>query len=81
MRAKWLALTLLLSFLPNAGWAKNYKVDPDHSSVTFRVRHLFTEVEGRFKQFKGTIDLDPENPDATKVSGGIQAAPPPTTAR
>src|SRR5262245_25601539 len=68
------ALTFAAAALPGACWAKTYNVDADHSSVTFRVRHLFTEVEGRFTQYKGTLTFDPEKPEATKVDGSIQAA-------
>jgi polyisoprenoid-binding protein YceI len=42
--------------------------------VGFSVKHLFTRVQGRFDQFDGTIEFDPANPNATVVSGKIQAA-------
>ncbi len=51
--------------------ATSYKVDPEHTSVTFTVRHLFTRVQGRFDRFEGTIVFDPKNPEKTKVSGSI----------
>jgi len=70
-RRNWLALTFAAASLPGVCWAKTYTVDPDHSSVTFRVRHLFTEVEGRFRQFKGTIVFDPATPETAKVQGTI----------
>ena len=69
----WLALTFAASLAPGVCWAKTYTVDPDHSSVTFRVRHLFTEVEGRFEKFKGTIVFDPAAPETAKVEGTIEA--------
>jgi polyisoprenoid-binding protein YceI len=74
MRTRWLAVALAACVLPSVCWAKTYTVDPDHSSVTFRVRHLFTEVEGRFGQYKGTVVFDPQKPEAAKVTGTIQAA-------
>jgi polyisoprenoid-binding protein YceI len=70
-RRNWLALTFAAASLPGVCWAKTYTVDPDHSSVTFRVRHLFTEVEGRFRQYKGTIVFDPATPETAKVQGTI----------
>ena len=39
-----------------------YKLDPAHSSITFRVRHFFSPVPGNFSKFEGTILYDPENP-------------------
>ncbi|HVM96527.1 MAG TPA: YceI family protein [Candidatus Acidoferrales bacterium] len=60
--------------IPRAGWAKHYKVDPDHTSVSFRVRHLFSAVKGRFDKFDGEIEFDPTKPEATKVTGSIDVA-------
>lgn len=52
-------------------WAEAtiYKVDPEHTSVTFTVRHLLTKVKGRFDRFEGTITLDPAQPAQAKVEG------------
>jgi len=54
--------------------AKTYNVDPQHTSVTFKVRHLFTSVVGRFERFEGKIEFDQSDPQQTKVSGSIKAA-------
>ena len=67
-----LALGLAIAPLPAA--AEALKIDPEHSSVTFRVRHLFTKVRGRFQKFEGTIDFDERDLAASKVSAMIQAA-------
>ncbi len=69
------AATLALAIsLPTLAHAKSYKIDPDHTSVTFRVRHLFTSVKGRFDKFDGKIDFDPAKPDAAKVEGTIDVS-------
>jgi polyisoprenoid-binding protein YceI len=60
--------------LPVAARATTYAVDSEHTSVTFRIRHLFTQVTGRFDKFDGTIAFDPAKPEATKVEGSIDAA-------
>ncbi len=39
-----------------------YKLDPTHSSISFRVRHFFSPVPGNFSNFEGTILYDPDNP-------------------
>lgn len=52
-----LATTVLGSYAENA----TYKVDPSHSSVVFNIRHLVSQVEGRFRDFEGTISMDPKN--------------------
>ncbi|MBI3785495.1 MAG: YceI family protein [Deltaproteobacteria bacterium] len=68
------ASVLASMMVPNAGWARHYKVDADHTSVTFRVRHLFSAVKGRFDKFEGEIEFDPAKPDASKVIGNIDVA-------
>jgi polyisoprenoid-binding protein YceI len=52
----------------------NLSIDPQHSTVGFRVRHLMTKVSGQFRSFEGSIDFDPQNPAASKVAVTIQAA-------
>jgi len=42
--------------------AESYKIDPQHSSVTFKIRNFFTKVSGRFSNFEGTITVDRNNP-------------------
>lgn len=41
--------------------AKGYAFDPAHCSITFKVRHLFVDVPGRFADFGGTVRFDPAN--------------------
>jgi polyisoprenoid-binding protein YceI len=74
---RWLAgLVAVATGLGIAGAAEaaTWKVDKDHTTVGFSVKHLFTRVQGRFDQFEGTIDFSPEKPKAAKVSGTIRAA-------
>lgn len=54
--------------------AANYKIDPDHSTVTFKVRHLIGKVTGRFDRFAGTFVYDKANPKAWKTEATIEAA-------
>ena len=44
------------------------KIDKEHTSITFRVRHLFTKVSGRFNDFEGTIEFDEAALAASKVT-------------
>jgi polyisoprenoid-binding protein YceI len=54
--------------------AATYKVDPEHTTVLFNVRHLFTTVTGRFEKFDGKIVFDESDPAKTQVQGTIEAA-------
>lgn len=52
-----LLATLMLA--ASAFAADNWKVDPVHSSVEFKVSHMVVgKVEGKFTDFDGTIDFD-----------------------
>ena len=52
-----------------------WQVDPTHSAIEFAVKHMmFTTVRGRFKEFKGTIEIDEQNPDRSVVDVEIVTA-------
>jgi len=56
--------------VPTGTWT----VDPVHSSVEFRVKHMMiSTVRGRFSEFEGTIDAAPDYHDS-RVRGTIKAA-------
>ena len=75
MTKKIVSLVALVGLLlPLAASAKPLKVDPAHTSVGFQIRHLFSNVAGRFDKFEGTIDLDPAAPEKTSIVGSIDAA-------
>jgi polyisoprenoid-binding protein YceI len=67
------ALALAVALAGDAR-ATTYAVDPAHTSVNFRVKHLFTYVDGRFSTFDGSIAFDPDAPEKTTVSGTIDVA-------
>ncbi len=54
--------------------AATYKVDPDHTTVSFKIRHLFSNVTGQFTKFDGTFEYDPEKPATWSSSGAIQVS-------
>ena len=62
---------LTLAAAPAA--AETYAIDPAHSTVSFRIRHLFTQVHGVFRDFSGTIQYAPGAPDQWKAEATIQA--------
>ena len=75
MKRKHLLLAVAIFLCAvQTSWAKTYKIDTDHSAVTFRIRHLFSYVKGQFNQFEGKFEYEPEKPDAWKTEATIQAA-------
>ena len=53
-------------------FAASYTIDPDHTSVSFKIRHLFSNVQGQFTQFEGTFQLDLDKPETASASGTIK---------
>ena len=68
------ALALSLAVAASPAWATTYAIDPDHTTVSFKVRHLFSNVQGTFDEFDGTFDYVPGEPKAWKAQATIQAA-------
>ena len=55
-------------------WATTYAIDKDHTTASFKIRHLFSKVEGTFNEFEGTFDYVPGQPEQWKAQATIQAA-------
>src|SRR5262245_42433989 len=53
---------------------ETFKFDQAHTLLGLRIRHVVTKVEGRFRDFDGTIALDRTNPAASHVELTIQVA-------
>lgn len=51
-----------------------WQIDPAHSEVSFRIRHLVSRVRGKFNQWKGTIVADPASLGGGTVNVEIQTA-------
>jgi polyisoprenoid-binding protein YceI len=48
--------------------AANYKIDPDHVSIVFRVGHWhFSRVQGQFRRIRGRFTFDPKKLEASTV--------------
>jgi polyisoprenoid-binding protein YceI len=68
-----LAAALTLAALPALA-ADVYTIDKTHSDVSFQVRHLVSQVRGKFNDYQGTINLDPANLERSSVEFRIKAA-------
>ena len=68
------AVPLAAIALPAA--AAEYKLDPAHSFIVFKIKHLgFSWLVGRFNSFQGTMDFDPEaGPESQSIALVIDAA-------
>jgi polyisoprenoid-binding protein YceI len=68
-------LALAIAAVPAAAPAEEtFVFDKAHTNVGFRIRHIVSKVDGRFREYDGTILIDRQNPAASKVELTIQAA-------
>lgn len=80
MFAKFLKITALVSLMAVAAQAQSkiengkFNIDPMHSKVGFEIPHLvISTVEGSFKTFEGTVEIDPTFSNS-KVEAEVQIA-------
>lgn len=60
---------------PEVTGVARWEIDPVHSEIAFSVRHMMVAtVRGRFNQFQGVIEFDPNHPESGRVEVTIDAA-------
>jgi polyisoprenoid-binding protein YceI len=70
-----LALGVLLGLVAAPLYAAEYKIDPAHSFVAFRIQHLgMSWMYGQFNSVDGSFTWDAENPDSAKISVMVDPA-------
>lgn len=67
-----LAALLAVSAVPAS--AATYSIDPVHSLVGFRIRHLVSKTSGRFTKYSGTINYTEGKPETWSVDAKIDPA-------
>lgn len=68
----WALVMVLVAASP--AWATTYKIDADHTTIGFKIRHLFSKVSGTFDQYEGSFDYVPGQPEQWKTRATLQAA-------
>lgn len=72
---KKLLVVLTSMLVASSAFATDYTVDPDHSTIGFKVRHLgISSVLGKFGNVNGEFSYDPQNVAASKAKATIAAA-------
>ena len=65
----------LFTLLPTLSIASTWQIDPDHSSIQFKVRHLMvSNVKGVFHKFSGLVNIDDQDVTRSKVTVTIDVA-------
>jgi polyisoprenoid-binding protein YceI len=67
--------TVALLMLPSLAFATTWNIDPDHSSIGFKVRHLMvSNVKGVFGKVQGVVSIDDREITRSKVHVTIETA-------
>jgi polyisoprenoid-binding protein YceI len=70
---KILFATAALLLGASSSFAADYKIDPDHSKIGFKVRHLgISWVPGIFSKVEGTFSYDQNNVAASKTEATVE---------
>ncbi len=74
MKSRFAVLAAALAVAAPALAADTYQFDKSHTTVGFTVRHIVTNVGGKFQDFAGSIQVDKARPESSSVEFTIQAA-------
>ena len=70
-----LIAAVALLMLPTLAFASSWNIDPDHSSIGFKVRHLMvSNVKGAFGKVQGSVNVDDQDITRSKVNVTIDTA-------
>ena len=72
MRHILLAAAVLAALTP-AVRAAEYEIDPAHTQLGFKAKHVVGKVPGRFTKFSGKFSYDPKDPKSWKAEATIDA--------
>jgi polyisoprenoid-binding protein YceI len=70
-----IVLGMVMLLVPAMASATTWNIDPEHSSIMFKVSHLgLVEVKGSFRKYQGAVTLDEGNIAKSSVTVAIEAA-------
>jgi polyisoprenoid-binding protein YceI len=74
MKRLWILFAALTLSQTAFAAQETYNIDPAHSEVGFKIRHMFSDVHGRFTKYEGKILVDPDKMEKGSVEVSIEAA-------
>lgn len=72
MKIRIFIFLILMSTTVSFAQAAEYELDPAHTAVTFKIRHLLSNVNGTFDKVEGNFSYTPDKPEDWKVEAKIQ---------
>src|SRR5213594_4303986 len=74
MTMRWFLFAVAVA-LPQVASAAKYDIDPAHTGVAFKVRHMMvSDVRGEFNKVSGSVEYDAKDPSKTAIDVSIDAA-------
>ena len=71
---RYFVLVVALATVAAPALAATWTIDPSHSVLNFKVRHIFSKAGGSFGEWGGTLQFDGENPGSLSAEVTIQTA-------
>lgn len=68
------AIFSMVSFAGSQALAASYSIDGAHSNINFKIKHMLSKVSGRFTDWTGTFDFDPEMKKLGNFKANIKTA-------
>jgi len=66
---------IIVLVLPGLVSASTWNIDPDHSNIGFKVRHLMvSNVKGSFDKYTATVELNEQDVTQSKVTATIDTS-------
>jgi polyisoprenoid-binding protein YceI len=66
--------TIFLATMPLFGATETFIADKNHSGAEFKIRHMMSNVGGKFTDLEATANIDRAKPAASSVEFTLQAA-------
>src|SRR5450631_1223119 len=76
LNRKAIAFVLGIGILTSGSfvYAADFNIDPYHSSVSFRIKHVIGKVTGHFDRFSGHFTYDAGKPQTWSAAATIDAS-------
>lgn len=71
---QFLLAAAALAVLTSAARATEYEIDPAHTQIGFKAKHVTGKVPGRFTSFSGSFSYDKKSPKSWKAEAKIDPA-------
>lgn len=72
MKKITMTIFLLLTLWPLHSMAYEWKIDPAHSEIRFKIKHIYSTTSGNFSKFKGNVFFNPVDPAKSRFDFSVK---------